>query len=78
MATETTTLTSICSGGNHLTFTLTGAKAATVVLDLSELTGAITDDDISTFCKVIARLCRSDKTLAQARTALQAGITVTA
>jgi hypothetical protein len=78
MATETTTLTSICSGANHLTFTLTGAKAATVVLELGELTGPITDDDIATFCKVIARLCRSDKTAAQARTALQAGITVTA
>lgn len=41
MTTLTTTLTSICSGGNHLTFTLTGAVNRLAQLDLSVMSEPI-------------------------------------
>lgn len=77
MSAVTFTLTSICAGGNHLTFTVTGDKSGTVRVDLSDLTQPITDEDALLFCRVIARLARMGRTQAQARTLLQAGVTVT-
>lgn len=77
MTTETITLTAICSGGNHLTFTATGAKAMVVPADLSSLSDPITDEDAAAFVKVIAKMAKNGRTVAQARTLLQAGVTVT-
>lgn len=77
MASETVTLTSICAGGNHLTFTLTGAKEAAHVLELSSISEPLTDAEIEGFLKCVAKLARQGRTLAQARTLLQAGVTVT-
>ncbi len=78
MATITTTLTAICAGGDHLTFSITGAKTLAVAADFAEINSPITDEEAVAFVKVIAKLCKSGKTMAQAKTALQAGITVTA
>lgn len=77
MTTINITLTSICSGGNHLTFTVSGAKDMTVPVELGDLTGPITDDDAQVFCKVVARMAKSGRTNNQARTLLQSGVTVT-
>ena len=77
MTTLTTTLTAICSGGNHLTFTISGAKSATVPVNLSDLTDPITDEDVVSFCKTIARMAKNGRTMQQAKTLLQAGVTVT-
>ena len=77
MTTITVTLTSICTGGNHLTFSIAGAKAAVVPATLSDLSSPITEDDAEAFCKIIARLVKSGRTVAQARTMLQNGVTVT-
>ena len=76
MASLTIQLTGICSGGNHLTFSVSGAKTATVRLMLDNLSEPITDEDAEGFCKVLARLVKSGRTLAQARTVLQNGVTV--
>lgn len=76
MASETITLTTVCAGGNHLLLTLTGAREATTVLELADLSTAVTDDEIVAFCKVIAKLAKAGRTNAQARTLLQAGVTV--
>lgn len=76
MASETITLTSICSGGNHLTFTLTGAKDATVEMILSEVTDEVTQEDLVACCKCIAKFIKIGRTLNQARTVLQNGVTV--
>lgn len=78
MATVTVTLTNICSGGNHLTFELTGATTASVPMMLSDISEPFTDEEKSAFVKAIARLAKIGKTNAQARTVLQGGVTVTA
>ncbi len=78
MASITTTLIAICAGGDHLTFSITGAKTLTVSADFAEMNSPITDEEAVAFVKVIAKLCKSGKTIAQTKTALQAGIVVTA
>jgi len=78
MASVTITAAGICAGGNHLHLTVTGAKTASVRLDLEDMAAPITDDDLASFVRVLCRLCKSGKTPAQAKAALQAGVTVTA
>lgn len=76
MTTLTITLTGTCSGGGHLTFGVTGDKVATVPVDRDDLLSPISEEDAATFCRVIARMARAGRTLAAARTMLQAGVTV--
>jgi len=76
MATLTVTLTGVCSGGNHLTFGLTGDKTQDERMQLDELTEAITDEDIVSYIRVIAKMAKFGRTEAQAKALLQAGITV--
>lgn len=78
MTTLTVTLTGVCSGGNHLTYSITGVKSMTVQGELSHISESVTDDDVQAFCKVIARMAKAGRTVNQARTLLQAGVTVTA
>ncbi len=78
MSALTMTLVSACAGGDHLTFSITGAKTLSVSINASDMTSPITDDDLAAYLKITARLCKIGKTVAQAKTALQAGITVTA
>lgn len=77
MASLTVTLTAICSGGEHLTFVTSGAKVVTAKGSLSEIQLAVTDDEAVAFLKVLAKLVKVGKTLAQARTALQSDVTIT-
>lgn len=77
MTTETVTLSFICSGGNHLTFTGSGAKAATVDGMLDDMSVAITDDEMAAFVKVIAKMAKAGRTINQAKTLLQAGVVIT-
>lgn len=77
MASVTTTLTNICSGGNHLTLTVQyGARTKTLRMERDTLVDDLSDDDIETWCRIIAKLVRQGKTNAQAAAALQAGVTV--
>jgi ABC-type transporter Mla subunit MlaD len=73
----TVTLTAICSGGNHLTFTATGDATDTLIANLSDLSDPLTDQEKDAFVKVIAKLAKLGRTLNQAKTLLQAGVTVT-
>ena len=77
MSAVTITLTAICSGGNHLTFTATGDYADTLRNELAELTEPLTDAEKAAFIKVIAKLARMGRTQNQARILLQGGVTVT-
>ena len=77
MSAVTVTLTSICSGGGHLTFTVTGDASRTHVLDLSTLTEPATEQEVEAFLKLVCKLAKNGRTPAQARTLLQAGVTVT-
>lgn len=77
MATITIRLSSICSGGNHLTFSVSGAKTATIPVVLDDLTQPITDEDAAAFCKIIARMAKNGRTVQQAMALLQNGVMVT-
>ena len=78
MASVTLTLTSICSGGNHLTFSLSGAKAMTLIAELGQLVDEpLTDEDAIAFIKGCVKLGKVGRTNAQLRTLFQAGVTVT-
>ena len=76
MSAVTVRLTSICSGGGHLTFTVAGDASLTRVLDLSALIEPLDDAEVDAFLKVICKLAKKGRTVAQARTLLQAGVTV--
>ena len=78
MAAVTVTLTNICAGGNHLTFSTTGAKEMTVVGDRVDfIEGPITDEDARTFIRVLCKIARANRTMVQTRNLFQAGVTVT-
>ena len=77
MSAVTVTLTGICSGGGHLTFSVTGDATLTEVLDLSMLTEPVSDSEKDAFLKVICKLAKNGRTLAQTRNLLQAGVSVT-
>lgn len=76
MSAITLTLTNTCSGGNHLTFGVTGDKTVTFPASISELSDPITNDDAVAFAKIIAKMARAGRTIAQAKTLLQNGVTV--
>jgi hypothetical protein len=78
MASVTIQATAQCAGGNHITFSVTGAASRQVVLTRDELTEPVSQDDLDQFVRVLARLSKLDKTLAQWRTAMQNGVTVSA
>ena len=77
MSAVTIRLASICSGGNHLTFVVTGDATGSKTLDLSTLTDPIDQQDAESFLRVITKLARMGRTQNQARTLLQNGVTVT-
>jgi hypothetical protein len=77
MASVTITLTSVCPGGGHLRFAISGAASGSIHSMLTDLTDAVTEPEVEAFIKVVSKLARSGRTLAQAKTLLQAGVTVT-
>ena len=76
MTTLTITLENICAGGNHLTFGVSGDATGNVRTLLDDMLGPLTDDEKTAFVKIIAKMARAGRTAAQARTLLQAGVTV--
>jgi len=83
MTTIVVTLAGTCAdhggSGSHLDFTISvdGVSTALNGVDISELTQPVTEDDKLTFLRLVVRAVKAGKTLNQARTALQAGVTVT-
>lgn len=75
MATITLTLSSTCAGGGHQTFVVTGAFSRTMntTIDLDEPMSA---EERESFVKGLVKLVKMGRTNAQARTLLQAGVTV--
>jgi hypothetical protein len=78
MTTATITLRSICAGGNHLTFgvTVDGQQEMRRVIDLAHAQEPLTEDDAQAFLKIVAKMAMRGRTINQARTLLQAGVTV--
>lgn len=76
MASLTITLTDICSGGNHLKFEVTGARTQTIHGLRDEMSEPVTEEEAAAFLKVVCKLAKSGRTVAQARTVLQNGVTV--
>ena len=77
MTTITVTATAICSGGNHITFAITGDKSMTVNGQVEEIKSALTNDDFEAFVKVLCKLAKNGRTIAQYKTLMQAGVTIT-
>lgn len=77
MSAVTVSLTGVCAGGNHLTFSVTGDASRTQVLDLSVLSAPVDPAEVEAFLKVVCKLVKNGRTTAQARALLQAGVTVT-
>ena len=76
MSAVTVKLTNICSGGGHLTLVVSGDASLTRVLELSMLSEQIDAQDVDAFLKVICKLAKKGRTVAQAKTLLQVGVTV--
>ena len=76
MSAITVTLTGICSGGAHLTFTVSGDRSGTVPAELREMLQPITEEEAQAFVKVVTKMARAGRTNAQARTLLQNGVTM--
>lgn len=77
MATLTLTLTEICSGGNHLTFEVSGDRQTSIVTDIRSLDEPLDQDDAAAFIRIITKMARAGRTRQQARALLEAGVTVT-
>ena len=77
MASITITLTDTCAAGGHLTFGISGDRTGTVRMTLDDLSVPITSQDAEAFCRVVTKMAKAGRTNAQARTLLQAGVTVT-
>lgn len=77
MSAITVTLTNTCPGGGHFTFTAAGDLVGTVRLDINDIQAALTQDDARSFARVVAWLAKNGRTLAAAKTLLQAGVTIT-
>lgn len=78
MSAVTVRLTNVCSGGGHLTFAVTGDATLTQMVDISALLEPLDDAEVDAFLKVICKLAKKGRTVAQAKTLLQAGVTVVA
>ena len=76
MSAVTVRLTNVCSGGGHLTLVMSGDESLTRVLELSALTEPLDVAEVDAFLKVICKLVKKNRTVAQTRTLLQAGVTV--
>ena len=76
MSAITITYVSVCDGGAHVELAITGAATRTVRLGLDDLTDAITAEEVDNFVKLVLRLAKMNKTKAQLKTALQAGLVV--
>jgi hypothetical protein len=56
---------------------VSGDASATAQGEVADLSAPITEADKQAFVKIISKMAKSGRTLAQARTLLQAGVTVT-
>lgn len=72
----TVTLVSVCAGGEHLTFEVTGGATATVKSARSEMVEPITEEEKQAFVKILAKMARAGRTNSQARAILESGVLV--
>lgn len=77
MTTVQIQIVSACSGGEHATVRITKGAARDVQMLVTDLRSSLTQDDLEAFARVSLRLLAEGKTLAQFKTAAQAGFTVT-
>lgn len=79
MATVTIQATNICSGGDHVTITgsISGGPSKSVIFHVNDLISAIDDIGVGEAILAIIRIHSIGKTLAQVKSDLQTGTTVT-
>jgi len=76
MSSVTIRLTNTCIGGGHLQFVVTGDAIASIPIQTTHISESISEEDIIIFVKMIIRLAKIGRTLAQTRALLQTGITI--
>lgn len=76
MSSITIRATAQCSGGNHITISVTGEFSTTFVMDVANLAD-LDSADARKFVEYLIFFGKRGRTLAQLRTALQSGVTVT-
>lgn len=79
MATLTLTLLDTCGGGGHLTLNvqINANDKGNLYVGTADVLGEFSDDEIDAVVKGVLRLHKIGKTLAQVRSDLLAGLTVT-
>lgn len=77
MASVTIILTGVCSGGNHLTVTTSGAINKTLIMETSEVLGSSEDWQLELVIRALVRLAKIGRTMNQVKTLFQNGVTVT-
>lgn len=80
MATVTLSWVGVCAGGCHVTVDVSfnGGSAQRFTYDVDEFRASITQEKREEFILDLLRFVSVGKTRAEVRTALQAGVTVTA
>ena len=77
MTTLTLTLAGQCGGGSHLTFVVSGDRAAQRVMDRSDVQKPLEVEDLEALIRIIVKMASNGRTAQQARTLLEAGVTIT-
>ncbi len=77
MSAITITATGFCPGGGHAYLSVTGDKVLSLTVDISVLNDPITNDEAEAFVKIIGKMAKNGRTVAQAKALMQAGVTVT-
>jgi len=78
MGTLTITKTRECADGTHMTLSVTGDFTGTINIYAPDVADPFTEDEREAFLKGILRLAKKGRTNAQLKSALTAGLTVTA
>lgn len=76
MATVIVTLTKLCTGGGHATFSISGDVSRTIDMHLENLGYEVTDEMVENFIKVLLKLAKLGRTISQLKTTMQSGLTV--
>ncbi len=78
MGTLTLTKTRECDDGTHVTISITGDFNGTITIYSPDVVAPFTEDEKEAFLKGVLRLAKKGRTVAQLKTALTTGLTITA
>jgi hypothetical protein len=77
MASITLQASDYCAAGNHFTLTASGDVSFSTRYEVNEFTAPLTDEEKAAFLKALVRFAKIGRAVAQVKTALANGVTVT-